>query len=47
MGSPVVNTRFALQHNSLSKNVYINCSVILNALHDDNLSRCNRITQFI
>jgi hypothetical protein len=34
INSPVVNTRYALQNNSLSRNVYINCSVILNSLYD-------------
>ena len=32
--SPVINTKYALLNNSLSKNVYINCSVILNSLCD-------------
>lgn len=47
MSSPVINTRFALQNNSLSKNVYINCSVILNSLCDENTSRCRKINDFI
>jgi hypothetical protein len=45
--SPVINTRYALQNNSLSKNVYINCSVILNSLCDENTARCRKIADFI
>lgn len=45
--SPVINTRYALQNNSLSKNVYINCSVILNSLCDENTTRCKKIADFI
>lgn len=45
--SPVINTRYALQSNSLSKNVYINCSVILNSLCDENTQRCKKINDFI
>lgn len=45
--SPVINTRYALQHNSLSKHVYINCSVILNSLCDQNAQRCKKITDFV
>lgn len=47
MTSPVINTRYALQNNSLSKNVYINCSVILNSLCDENTARCRKIADFI
>lgn len=47
MTSPVINTRYALQNNSLSKNVYINCSVILNSLCDENTGRCKKISDFI
>jgi CII-binding regulator of phage lambda lysogenization HflD len=45
--SPVINTRYALQNNSLSKNVYINCSIILNELCDENVTRCKNIGNFI
>ena len=44
---PIINTRYALQNNSLSKNIYINCSVILNSLSDENQTRCRRINDFI
>jgi hypothetical protein len=45
--SPVINTRYTLQGNSLSKNIYINCSVILNSLCDENAARCKKIADFI
>lgn len=45
--SPVINTKYALLNNSLSKNVYINCSVILNSLCDENTTRCRRINDFV
>lgn len=47
INSPVVNTRYALQSNSLSRNVYINCSVILNSLYDQNAARCAKIADFV
>jgi hypothetical protein len=47
VNSPVINTRYALQGNSLSRNVYINCSVILNSLCDENLTRCRKISDFV
>jgi hypothetical protein len=47
VSSPVINTRYALQGNSLSRNVYINCSVILNSLCDENAARCRKISDFV
>lgn len=32
INSPIINTKYALQNNAISKNIYINCSVILNCL---------------
>ena len=34
VNSSVINTKYALQNNSISKNIYINCSVILNSLSE-------------
>jgi hypothetical protein len=45
--SAVINTRYALQNNSLSKNVYINCSIVLNELCEENVARCKNISSFI
>ena len=39
---PIINTHFATQSNELSKDVYINCSRLLNSLSDENLERCKR-----
>lgn len=47
MGHPVINTKYALQNNSISKSVYINCTVILNSLSDENAARCRKINDFI
>ena len=47
VSQPIINTRYALQNNSLSKNVYINCSIILNSLSDENQARCRKINDFI
>jgi hypothetical protein len=47
VASPVINTRYALQNNSLSRNVYINCSIILNSLCDENTTRCKQIAGFV
>jgi alpha-N-acetylglucosamine transferase len=44
---PVINTKCALQNNSISKSVFINCTVILNTLSDENSEKSKRVCSLI
>ncbi len=43
----MINTKYALQNNAISKNIYINCSVILNSLSEENYAKCKKVQDFI
>lgn len=43
----MINTKYALQNNAISKNIYINCSVILNSLSEENHAKCKKVQDFI
>ena len=42
----MIDTVYATKNNSISKNIYINCSCILNALNEENMERAKRAKEF-
>lgn len=43
----MTDTKKALANNSVSKSVFINCSIILNSLNDEREEKCKKIGDFV
>ena len=43
---PLIDTVYSTKTNRLSKDVYINCSCIINALNEENLEKAQKMRLF-